>query len=77
MTHGRDHGDLGGGHGSRQPLVVEAPQILGGASSAADDDEVDSLLGIVLHGVEVLDASPQVGGCLRALHQGGEYENFG
>ena len=77
MPYCRHHRDFGGGHGSGQPLVVEAPQILGGASSAANDDEVDSLLGVVLHGIEVLDAAPQVGGCLRALHQGGEYENFG
>ena len=45
VADGGDDGQLGGGDGAGEGLVVEAGEIFDGAAAAGDDDEVDLSIG--------------------------------
>ena len=46
VADGGDDGELGGGDGAGEGLVVEAGEVFDGAAAAGDEDEVDCCRGV-------------------------------
>ncbi len=70
VADGGDDGELRGGDGAGEGLVVEAGEVFEGASAAGDEDEVD----VVMPGGWRLNQrmpAATLAGQLRALHDGG------
>ena len=66
VADGGDDGEGGGGDDAGEALVVEAGEILKGATTAGDDDEIDAT-GML---IEPADGAGDRSGAARALHDG-------
>ena len=77
VADGGDDGEMAGGDGACEALVVEAGKVFKRAAAAGDEDEVDAgdLGGwMIVALVEEADAADDGGGASRALHGGGKDE---